>query len=697
MPDPSPMIPIDADWLATRQAPYLLDVAGATYRLEAEVTTPGTAFVVAADAVTLGLNGHTITYGDAAPLIVPNGDFEAAPTPEAPAPAWDLSGAPNSTFAVSENNFYMQGARVLRWTIPNGAPPQTIRSAPIAVEPGRCYTATCLSSGLATARNYSTRLDVLDATTGQPVADRTAAFGQASFGEGGVTTFHSGPASAVVLALTIVPSASGTAVTTALLDDVRLTFSNVYGILASRASQSRLSGTSSSSEAKGDNKKYSGAANLGTAAPAAYGRASSPSILGPGTIRQGKGAGHYSHPLMLANCPGTIVVRGINTVVTGPDTSSLSASQAAIGGSLTVEGNTFTYAPEIDHQVTLRQALVAAVNVKGSGPARVAKNQIVNNPHLAITFGSTEAGADCLIEDNTITPRTKHTNGYALYPHGIGVTIRGNTITGYTRGLMLETDAKTLHARWLIAGNRIDVRELPNREYGQTALCRALRVRNGAADSGWPGLVIEDNEFTARTAAGLQLEAHGGRFSLVAWPGMMDSGITVRRNLFRGIVEGPDPGPQYKSEGLTLDQLAPGIKPRFEDNRIESDCAGLVLCGGETTVQPVADVTFERTTIRRAEGGQAARAFAPIQAGVFNCPVERIKFLDLDAPADPFKFGGIANKDIEVFPVLRLRIALDDAEDQLETITLPSTTYRGPGQPVATRRTPKRITVEIAP
>ncbi len=43
--------------------PYYLDRAGETYQLTGNVTVPGTAFVFAADNVTLDLGGHTVTFG----------------------------------------------------------------------------------------------------------------------------------------------------------------------------------------------------------------------------------------------------------------------------------------------------------------------------------------------------------------------------------------------------------------------------------------------------------------------------------------------------------------------------------------------------------------------------------------------------------------------------------------------------------
>ena len=75
--DAAPAVFVDAAWLAARGAgPYVLDQAGATYVLQTDVRTPGTAFVAGAAAVVLDLNGYAVTYGDSAPLGLANGGFE---------------------------------------------------------------------------------------------------------------------------------------------------------------------------------------------------------------------------------------------------------------------------------------------------------------------------------------------------------------------------------------------------------------------------------------------------------------------------------------------------------------------------------------------------------------------------------------------------------------------------------------------
>jgi hypothetical protein len=57
---------VDLNAAAVGAGPYYLNQAGASYRLVEDIAVPGTAFVFAANNVTLDLNGHTVTFGTAA-------------------------------------------------------------------------------------------------------------------------------------------------------------------------------------------------------------------------------------------------------------------------------------------------------------------------------------------------------------------------------------------------------------------------------------------------------------------------------------------------------------------------------------------------------------------------------------------------------------------------------------------------------
>src|SRR5262245_27336968 len=160
---------IDSTWLAAHGAgPYVLDQAGATYVLETDVRTSGTAFVVGAAGITLDLNGYTVTYGDSAPLNVSNGGFESGTGRDVP--GWDLSGAPAA--ALAPDTSLLSGQQVLR--LSNFSTAQRIVSDPIAIpQAGRTYTAT-ITPANPSARS-TLQLTVVDAVTGQVLGSATSA------------------------------------------------------------------------------------------------------------------------------------------------------------------------------------------------------------------------------------------------------------------------------------------------------------------------------------------------------------------------------------------------------------------------------------------------------------------------------------------------------------------------------------------
>lgn len=65
------------------------------YVLQNDVVSDGTCFFVNANDVTLDLNGHTVTYDNAAPIAVQNGSFESVDFT-----GWDKTGAPAAVIAA---------------------------------------------------------------------------------------------------------------------------------------------------------------------------------------------------------------------------------------------------------------------------------------------------------------------------------------------------------------------------------------------------------------------------------------------------------------------------------------------------------------------------------------------------------------------------------------------------------------------
>src|SRR4051812_32492449 len=71
---------IDDAWLtANGPSPYVLIQPNTTYILAKDIVAPRTAFVVGAANIKLDLGGHSVTYGDTEPLVIPNSGSEDSP------------------------------------------------------------------------------------------------------------------------------------------------------------------------------------------------------------------------------------------------------------------------------------------------------------------------------------------------------------------------------------------------------------------------------------------------------------------------------------------------------------------------------------------------------------------------------------------------------------------------------------------
>ncbi len=119
------IIPIDQAWLQSHgPSPYILNQAGATYQLQTNLTTSGTAFRITQNNITLDLGGHTVTYDNANPITVTNAGFETGNTS-----GWNMSQAPGATVAPAMLGMY--GNWMLDF--PKITAKQTFVSSPISI------------------------------------------------------------------------------------------------------------------------------------------------------------------------------------------------------------------------------------------------------------------------------------------------------------------------------------------------------------------------------------------------------------------------------------------------------------------------------------------------------------------------------------------------------------------------------------
>jgi hypothetical protein len=102
----------DAD-MPTQPAPYEMTTADRVYQLSEDVTVDGAGFAQLANNVTLDLNGHTLTYNDAAADTITNQDFSdwTGSDPD----NWTVSGVGTVT-EVAKASSYIQPKRMCEGT-----------------------------------------------------------------------------------------------------------------------------------------------------------------------------------------------------------------------------------------------------------------------------------------------------------------------------------------------------------------------------------------------------------------------------------------------------------------------------------------------------------------------------------------------------------------------------------------------------
>jgi VCBS repeat-containing protein len=577
MVNPVNTVLITAAWLAAQGAgPYLLTQANTNYVLQTDVTVDGTAFVVGEANITLDLNGHTVTYGNAAPVTVQNGGFELGSVRNVP--GWDITNAP--TAKLAPNDSYLFGTQVLR--LESFSTAQTIVSDPISIPvAGHTYVAH-ITPGARGDYRTAMELSVIDGVTGEVLATSTR--GNAERGILTPAKFTPTTTNPVRLKLVVTPAAGVT--TTVDLDDAVVARSYDYGIMATREWSGQLPGYS----------------NLSNAAKAAYNKVNN-FALRNGNVQQGQAHGYGSVPLMFSELLNGLTVENVTVFCNGLDTTGLLAGRLGHGvdspRDIVIANNTFQFDV---HNVTDRMYGPSAISASGEANIRIEGNHIFNAPQYGITGGTPEDFI-FLIKGNEIRHRAVVANGYAISVTALqNFEIADNTIiTQNGRGIMIDGYSATPTEHGRIHGNYVDVQEGFNREYLISNEARALRMRNNVDAQGpHRDIAVYDNSFIARTGPGLATEAYAARISYVNINGQMDNaGIVIRNNVFRAITDDPS----RPVMAFVLDGTSQGINTVVSDNVFESNDTSLQILGSDGGDSY--DTRFVSNTIRKSDDGSA--------------------------------------------------------------------------------------------
>ncbi|NLF26213.1 MAG: hypothetical protein GX589_11235 [Deltaproteobacteria bacterium] len=588
---------INKAWLsANGPSPYYLDQAGATYMLDTDVSTPGSAFAVIAPNISFDLNGHTITYDNSPFITVPNSSFEEGSGRNLP--NWDLSQAPSADVGQGpfSGSLAWTGPQALRFAVPAGetSPDQQQVSAlgTVSLAANTTYDLSFRAfNGFSDGEKITlyaklAGTDIEAAHTGGTW--RGFHFVTASFTTGSSPETHT-----IQLGIRAARSAlakSGYV----YIDDIRIQRSRVFGVLAGPASW----GEDWRQRTYPDITRFGSAANL---------------VLKNGTISQGRGGGNRSHAVYEFGAD-KIEVTKLTTNVHGPNCHNFGAYYAS---GVRIHENTFYNNVNI---ITSRDRFDGTV-ISAGKDGEVYNNTIVGGCQNGIV-----ASRNSKIHHNTIRLRSRYTNGFAIQLYGDqGSEVHDNTILcgadeWSCRGIFVGGGARGTR----ILNNQIEVQELPlNQEYngGQ-----------GGALSGAYGIQVEnanDIQISGNFVSAYAREWTASAFRMNAE--LDNRNIHVHDNTFRGIKMGRGAFGSNDQNLLTANSVkissgvdSPTAQLRFERNTLVTN-SRWIACTNISNLD-LKDSTFQIS-------GELLDPFQPLTAvryssGSLNAVVD-LRFIDV--------------------------------------------------------------------
>lgn len=547
------VVNIDQAWLNARgDGPYYLDQAGKTYVLQTDVATPGTAFAIIANDITLDLNGHTITYNNSAPITVPNGSFETGTG--AGATGWNFANAANAQRFQGEflQNTLYDGNYSLRFA-PGFSGTQTVTSTgTVTLEPNTTYSLSAMLGHIGwvkdtpsssfvrlVGQNVNKEHEVLwDTRNNRGIQWREAVF----------TTGDSAETYKIVVGA---DNPSAVAGFEAYIDDIKIQRTKVYGV-ATNIGKSRA-------DYYPGIDQYGGASNV---------------VIRNGTVTQGSDNATNSHGIYAYSTNAeiahmTITVGGANSnVINGQYSQQSNIHHNMI----------FSNVRTIKSRDQFDGAVISSVG--GS----IHNNTIIGGPHTGIlTMGTKNQ-----IYDNTISIRSHYTNGFAITAwNDKGSEIYGNTIELTTedfggRGIMLDRKHDDVPDQLsLIHDNVVNVREVArNQEYRGAVLGGAYGIQLEAA---------RNAEIYGNTVNAVGADAPAYALRLNHYD-TGDYNLYIHDNTFRGIAGNSG----QEAFSTKIDSVKGTSEVRIEDNVFTSDygwlgetrgTVDLILLGNTLTVE----------------------------------------------------------------------------------------------------------------
>lgn len=556
------VVNIDQAWLdAQGDGPYYLSAEGYTYILQTDVTTDGTAFAIIADGITFDLNGHTVTYGNAQPVIIPNGSFETGSG--GIADGWVFSNAPDATRFDGDyySNEIYDGEHSLRFATGFSGDQSVLSEGTISLEPNTTYSLSAMFENQGDVTNASSYVKLVGQ---EGASDYEVRWAQANhrgiqYREAIFTTGENGGTYKIEVGAS---NPGGNSDFGVFVDDIKIQRNRVYGVSVGAKSW--------------DETNYPGLTQFGDA---------NDSVVINGTLTHGQNYASFAHG---------IFDRGERTEISGMTITVAGANSSAITGPWATEAHIHhNYLYSNTETITSRDLFDGAVIHKSSGS--IHDNVIIGGPHVGIL----NIGHDGKIFDNQISIRSKYTNGFAIMLYDDqGSEVYGNTIDTVSedyagRGIHVQrANSDDENNPTIIRDNTISVRESgSNQEYGGVVSGGAYGIQLEAAQV----VLVHGNHVDAIADAG---DAYAFRMNV---RDDTKTGVEVHDNTFRAIRLNDT----VHAGSVRLDDMTEHNELRFENNILVSNYGWFGNC------QSLSNLRFVSNILRVEGDGQN---FEPVQA-----------------------------------------------------------------------------------
>ncbi len=507
-----------------------LNQASGTYVLQNDVSSAGSCFNIIAPNITLDLNGHTVTYDNNTPIIIPNGSFEDGTG--SLANEWDFSQAPNTTRSagtyVNPVTVY-DGNYALKFAVP--ALDQKVTSlSKITLEPNTTYTISAMLYNNYYSAGYHSAAVTLFVGLDDGTANKTASHTDINW-RGFQYTFKefttgSNPESYNVIAG--ISGASSEVAGNVFIDDIKIQKTKRSGVFVGAANWRPL--------------RYPDVT--------IYGNAINAEVTN-GKIIQGQGRGDFSDAIYVEETSGTGFNFNNLEITSKGANSRIIESYYMVGGEIHDnlihhEINTITSRDGYDG---------AAIKLEYGGDGGKIYDNVIDKGIQTAIYAPAKTGAtnQMQIYGNDITLQTKYTNDFAisaggalvhdnivncgsgnnscrgLVINGIGTKVYNNIVSTQELFRNQEYNGCEGSGTYAMQGEytAINAEVYGNTVTANAGVCEAVALRlNLDPEQVTAGLNIHDNTFIATTTS-------AQRASAMKLADMTSSNISINNNVFK--------------------------------------------------------------------------------------------------------------------------------------------------------------------